>query len=773
MCQVESHSSFSNVLQSVMHPVTRIDLELRLIDDLVVLGSLSFDEEMEVCNNAFTKLLDEEKITISLERVRLVYSTEKPCWRFPDSFPLDAESTHQEISNDAEQHEISELLPPPHLRNIPLRVGGLFCIPWDEDGSRKQVCRYFRLRTSPNKRARKKIYAVGRTILAHHLESLLPQTIRISFGRSIPLRDFHCFSKGMWTIPPIVPGALKMLDSDWQSVIMCGGYGSGKTYTSLALGAYSLFRSGRRTVYLDCQRLKDDRSLQLRDILEQLCSCCDEARSMSPSIFIIDDLDVLIPTFGSDDEDSGSAHVQHINPALVEQCHTIESVFCHLVATLRATSDTRFVVSCRDGDRLPPAVRSALADVVLSLPDLGPDDRSLLFRSLINKAQLRLCNRFNDTDLLGISTFVGKKSRGFRPRDIEQLAARSVRVLSETNMNSVQEAIAKVVEDYVPLGKLSVGAEQPYESNGLVDVGGLFNVKRALRATVVNPSTYERIYSKAKMNLPRGILLFSEPGTGKSFLVPALAKECDFPLIVCRGPEMLDKYIGASEMKIRELFARAASVAPSILWIDEIDSLAPRRGSDSTGVTDRIVNQLLTFLDGVEISSSGPIYVIATSSRPDKIDPALLRPGRLERHIYLGLPTDQEEWTDLCSKIAARYDVSDEVCEKISSGQLFLALEENGLRRDLSAADLNSVFNTAQLAAAHEILRSSEPTKSKSVIGFTHLLGAFRCTKPSLAPDERQRLAKIYEPFRQRKNGTARSLRPEISALGGLRVALR
>jgi peroxin-1 len=94
-------------------------------------------------------------------------------------------------------------------------------------------------------------------------------------------------------------------------------------------------------------------------------------------------------------------------------------------------------------------------------------------------------------------------------------------------------------------------------------------------------------------------------------------------LIACKGPEVLDKYIGASEAKVRELFSRASAVAPSILFLDELDALAPRRGSDNTGVTDRVVNQLLTFLDGVEDASTGTVYVIGATFRPDKVDPAL------------------------------------------------------------------------------------------------------------------------------------------------------
>ena len=144
------------------------------------------------------------------------------------------------------------------------------------------------------------------------------------------------------------------------------------------------------------------------------------------------------------------------------------------------------------------------------------------------------------------------------------------------------------------------------------DVGGLVDVRRQLKETLELPTLYGPLYKQAPIKLPSGVMLYGPPGCGKTMLASAVAAECGLHFISVKGPEILDKYIGGSEQNVRDLFARAAAASPSILFFDEFESIAPRRGADSSGVTDRVVNQLLTFLDGVEDRSE--IYVMAASS---------------------------------------------------------------------------------------------------------------------------------------------------------------
>ncbi|KAF0723296.1 hypothetical protein AaE_009887, partial [Aphanomyces astaci] len=155
-------------------------------------------------------------------------------------------------------------------------------------------------------------------------------------------------------------------------------------------------------------------------------------------------------------------------------------------------------------------------------------------------------------------------------------------------------------------------------------------------------------------------------------------------------PEVLNKYIGASEQAVRDLFARAAAAAPSVLFLDEFDAMAPRRGADNTGVTDRVVNQLLTFLDGVE--SRQGVYVLAATSRPDMIDPALLRPGRLDKSLYCGFPNVQDR-LDILQAVSRKMDLADDVSMVLPS-----VAQQTEL---YSGADLQAVMYAAQLEAVH------------------------------------------------------------------------
>ncbi len=147
------------------------------------------------------------------------------------------------------------------------------------------------------------------------------------------------------------------------------------------------------------------------------------------------------------------------------------------------------------------------------------------------------------------------------------------------------------------------------------DVGGLLTVRRVLKETLELPIQFAPLYERSPQRLASGILLYGPPGCGKTLLAGAVAKECGLNFISVKGPEVLNKYIGASEQAVRDLFARGAAAAPCIVFFDEFDAVAPRRGNDSSGVTDRVVNQLLTFLDGVEARSG--VYVMTATSRPD------------------------------------------------------------------------------------------------------------------------------------------------------------
>jgi transitional endoplasmic reticulum ATPase len=169
------------------------------------------------------------------------------------------------------------------------------------------------------------------------------------------------------------------------------------------------------------------------------------------------------------------------------------------------------------------------------------------------------------------------------------------------------------------------------------DVGGMEGVKQQLREAVELPLRRPEVFARMGIRPPRGVLLYGPPGTGKTLIAKAAAKESTANFITIKGPEVFSKWVGESEKAIREIFRKARQSAPTIVFLDEIDSIASRRGNRSDGgAGERVVNQLLTSLDSFEALEE--VIVLAATNRPDIIDPSILRPGRFDRLIYCPPP---------------------------------------------------------------------------------------------------------------------------------------
>ncbi len=270
-------------------------------------------------------------------------------------------------------------------------------------------------------------------------------------------------------------------------------------------------------------------------------------------------------------------------------------------------------------------------------------------------------------------------SLGAGPVPYEALMAMEVKMLD------FREALSEVA----PSGLREVSVEVP--NVRWDDVGGLEPIKTALREAIAWPLSQPALFEKIGLAPPRGILLYGPPGNGKTLLVKALASQSNINFISIKGPELLSKYIGESEQGVRELFARARHAAPCIVFLDEVDALAPKRGSDGRSpVTDRVVSQLLTELDGVE--ALGDVWVIAATNRLDMIDDALLRPGRLDYHLEVARP----------DRVARAAILGVHLRKKpVAEGIDLAALAE--LTEGLSAAEVRFVCDRAALSAVRRI----------------------------------------------------------------------
>jgi peroxin-1 len=240
-------------------------------------------------------------------------------------------------------------------------------------------------------------------------------------------------------------------------------------------------------------------------------------------------------------------------------------------------------------------------------------------------------------------------------------------------------------------------------------IGGLKETRKIILETLQYPTTYAPIFAQCPLRLRSGLLLYGFPGCGKTMLASAVAGECGLNFISVKGPEILNKYIGASEKSVRDLFDRAEAARPCVLFFDEFDSIAPKRGHDSTGVTDRVVNQLLTQMDGAEGLSG--VYVLAATSRPDLIDPALLRPGRLDKSLLCDLP-NLEDRIDILRALGKKLKLSEDIISESSGGLATIAAQTEGY----SGADLQALVYNAHLEAIHDVLgdQGSPETNGKN-----------------------------------------------------------
>ncbi|KAG5335902.1 hypothetical protein C0989_012586 [Termitomyces sp. Mn162] len=189
------------------------------------------------------------------------------------------------------------------------------------------------------------------------------------------------------------------------------------------------------------------------------------------------------------------------------------------------------------------------------------------------------------------------------------------------------------------------------------DVGGLAHVKSDILDTIQLPLEHPELFSDG-LKKRSGILLYGPPGTGKTLLAKAVATSCSLNFFSVKGPELLNMYIGESEANVRRVFQRARDAKPCVIFFDELDSVAPKRGNqgDSGGVMDRIVSQLLAELDGMSTSKDGAdVFVIGATNRPDLLDPALLRPGRFDRMLYLGVSDTHEAQKNILEALTRKF----------------------------------------------------------------------------------------------------------------------
>lgn len=402
---------------------------------------------------------------------------------------------------------------------------------------------------------------------------------------------------------------------------------------------------------------------------------------------------------------------------------TAEPVATLILAELRsavATSGVAFIATTAHPDAIDVRLRAPeLCDreLGLSLPDAAT--RKSLLEVLLTKVPAQ------DLQLDEIAA----RTPGFVVADLAALV-REAALRAAARASEKASAPALTQEDLVgalsvirPLSRSST-EEVAVGSITLDDVGDMVATKQALTEAVLWPLQHPDTFERLGVDPPRGVLLYGPPGCGKTFVVRALASSGRLSVHAVKGAELMDKWVGASEQAVRELFRRARDSAPSLVFLDEVDALAPRRGqSFDSGVTDRVVAALLTELDGVEPLRD--VVVLGATNRPELIDPALLRPGRMERLVFVE-PPDAQARKDILKTAARAVPLDADVdldalaagLDGFSAADCAALLREAAMaamRRSIDAADVT----VADIETARATVRPSlDPVQVASLRAF-------------------------------------------------------
>ncbi|TKA76161.1 hypothetical protein B0A49_03966 [Cryomyces minteri] len=522
-----------------------------------------------------------------------------------------------------------------------------------------------------------------------------------------------------------------------SSVLLAGGLGSGKTSLTYLLAHQLRSRYLYHTTYFPCRTLVTDetRVSSIKETLNRVFGLASwGARLGGRALVVLDDLDALCPAeteLQVGGENGRSRQISEIICSVVRQYCSMDSGVV-LLTTAQSKEALNNVI-----------VGGHVVREIVNLKAPNKEGRRRVLEMLVHQsiqpaeaaANGHDRNTPNGTNEEGNAWMDGPtphrrsssssskpgfavdpaidfldlagQTDGYMPGDLTLLVARArseALIRSASNSSSLSSLVgfSKVdfdaaIRGFTPASLRNVTLQS--STTTFASIGGLRETRRILLETLQYPTTYAPIFAQCPLRLRSGLLLYGYPGCGKTLLASAVAGECGLNFISVKGPEILNKYIGASEKSVRDLFDRAEAARPCVLFFDEFDSIAPKRGHDSTGVTDRVVNQLLTQMDGAEGLSG--VYVLAATSRPDLIDPALLRPGRLDKSLICDLP-GLDDRLDILQALSTKLKIAADVLGAERGGHNLMEIARR--TEGYSGADLQAVVYNAHLEAIHDVL---------------------------------------------------------------------
>ncbi|KAI8810456.1 P-loop containing nucleoside triphosphate hydrolase protein [Cladochytrium replicatum] len=532
-----------------------------------------------------------------------------------------------------------------------------------------------------------------------------------------------------------------------RGILLYGPPGTGKTLIARAVanetGAFFFLINGPEIM----SKMAGESESNLRKAFE-------EADKNSPAIIFIDEIDAIAP---KREKTNGEVERRVVSQLLT------------LMDGIKARSNVVVMAATNRPNSIDPALRRFGRfdrEIDIGIPD--PTGRLEILR--IHTKNMKLAD---DVDLEQIAA----ETHGHTGSDMASLCSEAamqqirekmdlIDLEEETIDAEVLDSLAVTMENF----RYAMGISNPSALRETIvevpnvrwdDIGGLENVKRELQEMVQYPIEHPEKFLKFGMSPSKGVLFYGPPGTGKTLLAKAIANECQANFISIKGPELLTMWFGESEANVRDVFDKARAAAPCVLFFDELDSIAKARGSslgDAGGAGDRVLNQMLTEMDGMNAKKN--VFVIGATNRPDQIDPALLRPGRLDQLIYIPLPDEASRLqimkatlrkspvapdVDLVfiAKMTAGFSGADltEICQRASK----LAIRES-IEKDMAAERVRR----DAAANGEEVMETDEGEDPVPEITKVHFEEAMKFARRSVSDADIRKYEMFSQTLQQR-----------------------